>query len=163
MTGKAPKKPRKTGARRARSKTKTDEGVPLTSRQRRFVVLPSDILPAFSAGTHLPKKGFLQDQYEPITTSIPELNAIEWTEYMHHAVIEAIRRSDEVQIERMDPRGGPNLRYRIELAAAFLAHVMEHAYAAAEALGGMEPGHFVDLGVNLVVRRAEEIYGQSGG
>ena len=28
-------------------------------------------------------------------------------------------------------KGGPNLRYRIEIAAALLAHVIEHAYDAA--------------------------------
>jgi hypothetical protein len=61
------------------------------------------------------------------TTAIPELKAIEFTEFAFQAVIEAIEAADRVQIKRMNPTGGPNLRYRIEIAAAFLSHVMIHA------------------------------------
>jgi hypothetical protein len=47
--------------------------------------------------------------------------------------------ADKVQIQKMSLRGGLNLRYRIEIAAAFLAHLMDHAYAAAVANSG-DPG-----------------------
>jgi hypothetical protein len=57
--------------------------------------------------------------------------------------------------------GGPNLRYRIEIATAFLAHVIEHAYDAAVANGG-DPREFSDLALNIAIRRAQEIYGQDG-
>jgi hypothetical protein len=76
-------------------------------------------------------------------------------------VIAAIRAADEVQTEKLNPTGGANLRYRVEIAGAFLSHVMEHANDAAIA-GGLDPKELVNLGVQLVVRRAEEIYGQSG-
>jgi hypothetical protein len=56
-----------------------------------------------------------------------------------------------VQLERLDPNGGPNLRYRIELAAAFLAHVI-----------GGDPKEFLNLALNIAIRRAQEIYGQDG-
>jgi hypothetical protein len=160
------KTPENRPQRRARKPKpgKTDEkGVPLTPRQRSFPILPSDLHPAFQAGPKVPKHGYLPEEFQPITTSIPELNAIEWTERLHHAVIDAIQRADKVQIEKLNPHGGPNLRYRVELAAAFLAHVMSHAYDAAEATGAMKPDDFVALGINLVVRRAQEIYGQAGG
>lgn len=102
------------------------------------------------------------DPAEP-TTAIPELNAIEITPFMYQCVVEAIDAADEVQIKKLSPTGGPNLRYRIELAAAFLAHVMAHAYAAVGATGGkMNPKEFVNLAVNIVFRRAEEIYGSGG-
>ena len=69
--------------------------------------------------------------------------------------------ADQVQIEKMNPKGGPNLRYRIEIAAAFLSHVMDHAYDAATA-NGADAQEFVGLATNLVIRPAEEIYGQNG-
>jgi len=66
-----------------------------------------------------------------------------------------------VQLERLNPYGGPNLRYRIELAAAFLAHVIDHAYDAAVRNGG-DPKEFSNLALNIAIRRAQEIYGQDG-
>ena len=62
----------------------------------------------------------------------------------------SIAAADRVQIQ-MNPTGGTNLRCRIELAAAFLSHVLIHAYEAA-----------VANELNLAVRRAQEIYGQDG-
>ena len=84
------------------------------------------------------------------TTIIPELRAIEFTDFAFQTVIEAIAAADRVQIQ-MNPTGGTNLRCRIELAAAFLSHVLIHAYEAA-----------VANELNLAVRRAQEIYGQDG-
>jgi hypothetical protein len=51
--------------------------------------------------------------------------------------------------------GGPNLRYRIEIAAAFLAHVIEHAYDAAVANGG-DPERILRFG-------AEHCHSQGAG
>jgi hypothetical protein len=95
------------------------------------------------------------------TTVIPELNAIEFTPFAYQTVIEAIEAADKVQIAKMNPTGGPNLRYRIEIAAAFLAHVMDHAYDAGLATS-TDPKELVNLALNLAIRRAEEIYGQDG-
>ena len=67
-----------------------------------------------------------------------------------------------MQARKLNPTGGPNLRYRIELAAAFLADVMDHAYDAAIATATSDPNDLRHLAINLVIRRAEEIYGQSG-
>jgi hypothetical protein len=61
-----------------------------------------------------------------------------------------------VQLERLNPIGGANLRYRVEVAAAFLAHVMDHAYDAAVANGG-DPREFTNLALNIAIRRAQEI------
>jgi hypothetical protein len=141
---------------------RTDEfGIPLTSSAPRFTILPSDYRPAFDLPSETPKKGKSRADPQMPTTIIPELRAIEFTEYAYHCVIAAISAADKVQIEKLNPTGGANLRYRIEIAAAFLSHVMEHAYDAAKA-GGGDPDALVNLSVNLVVRRAEEIYGQSG-
>jgi hypothetical protein len=98
------------------------------------------------------------------TTMIPELNAMPLTPFAYQTVIEAIDAADGVQIKKMNPTGGANLRYRIELAAAFLAHVMQHAYNSVGATTGegVDPSEFVNLAVNLVFRRAEEIYGSGG-
>ena len=95
------------------------------------------------------------------TTVIPELNAIEFTPFAYETVLQAIHAADQVQVKNMNPTGGPNLRYRIEIAAAFLSHVLGHAYDAGVAKGG-DPKELVNLAMNLVIRRAEEIYGQSG-
>lgn len=95
------------------------------------------------------------------TTVIPELRAIEFTPFAYQTVLQAIHAADQVQIKKMNPTGGPNLRYRIEIAAAFLSHVLEHAYDAGVATSS-DPKELVNLAMNLVIRRAEEIYGQSG-
>jgi hypothetical protein len=118
-------------------------------------------MPAFQLPPEVPKKGKGRADSQMPTTTIPELRTIEFTEYAYHCVIAAISAADKVQVEKLNPTGGANLRYRIEIAAAFLSHVIEHAYDAAKA-GGGDPAALVDLGVNLVVRRAEEICGQSG-
>ena len=154
------RKPRKANTK-PRSQRTDEFGIPLTSNSRYFTILPSDLMPAFELPPGLPKKG--KGRAEPLapTTSIPELRVIEFSEYAYHCVIAATRAADQVQIDNLNPDGGPNLRYRIELAAAFLAHVMEHAYKAAEA-GKADPKQLCNLAVNLTVRRAEEIYGQSG-
>jgi hypothetical protein len=91
----------------------------------------------------------------------PRTNAIELTPFAYQTVVEAIEAADKVQIKKMNPTGGSNLRYRIEIAAAFLAHVMDHAYDAGLATS-TDPKELVNLALNLAIRRAEEIYGQDG-
>jgi hypothetical protein len=97
------------------------------------------------------------------TTAIPELNAIELTPFAYQTVLEAIQAADKLQIKRLNPTGGANLRYRIEIAAAVLASVMDHAYDAAVATKiETKPAEFVNLALNIAIRRAQEIYGQDG-
>jgi len=163
--GKKPKTTPRSPRWRPRAARKDEKGIPLTSDQRRFTILPSDFAHAMRPPAGAPTKATRKiDPAEP-TTAIPELNAIEITPFTYQCVVEAIDAADEVQIKKLNPTGGPNLRYRIELAAAFLAHVMAHAYAAVSATGTggkMNPREFVNLAVNIVFRRAEEIYGSGG-
>ncbi len=59
---------------------------------------------------------------------------------------------------------GMNVVTRIELAAAFVASAMEHAYEAGEAAG--QPGDGFDtfeITADLIIRRAREIYAQGHG
>jgi hypothetical protein len=56
---------------------------------------------------------------------------------------------------------GPTLRWRIEIAAAFLASAIDHAISAAEA-NDANCEYMMDLAIDLTVRRAQEIFGQGG-
>jgi hypothetical protein len=69
------------------------------------------------------------------TTVILELNVIELTPFAYQTVVETVEAAGEIQMKKLNPTGGANLRYRIELAAAFLAHVMDHAYDSVGATG----------------------------
>jgi hypothetical protein len=51
-------------------------------------------------------------------------------------VVEAISAADRVQVKKLNPTGGANLRYRIEIAAAFLAHILHHGFDAWALPGG---------------------------
>jgi hypothetical protein len=148
---------------RTRASRKDERGIPLTSDRRPFTILPSDFAQAMLPPAGAPTKATRKiDPPEP-TTAIPELNAIEFTPFAYQTVVEAITAASKVQMKKLNPTGGPNLRYRIELAAAFLAHVMQHAYDSVGATGGkMDPKEFAYLAVNIVFRRAEEIYGSGG-
>jgi len=143
---------------------KDARGVRLTSDQPRFTLLPSDLGIAMQQppGTQIKATRTVDPQMP--TTAIPELNEIEFGAYAYQTVIEAIEAADRVQVKKINPTGGPNLRYRIELAAAFLAQVMEHAYGAGQAnkADARETSDFVNLMLNVAIRRAEEIYGQGG-
>ena len=152
---KRPRQPKPRAGRRDES------GVPLTSDRRPFTILPSDFAVAMRQPAGSPTESNLKPDPAKPTTVIPELNAIEFTPFAFQTVLRAIHAADQVQINHMNPTGGPNLRYRIEIAAAFLSHVLEHAYDAGVAKGG-DPKELVNLAMNLVIRRAEEIYGQSG-
>src|SRR6476661_3895188 len=93
---------------------------------------------------------------EPPTTNIPELLAIEFIPYAYQIVHEAIAAADAVQVKKLKPEGGANLRWRIDLAPALLAFVMEHARRAREATLGDVDSELVNLSINLVIRRAEK-------
>jgi len=152
------KAPRK--RQRPRAALKDDKGIPLTSDQRPFTILPSDFAAAMRPPAEAPTKATRSAAPKRPTTQIPELNAMGLTPFGYQCVVEAITAADRVQIKKMNPKGGPNLRYRIELASAFVAHVLEHAYSAALATGTGDPRDLVHLATNIVFRRAEEIYGQ---
>ena len=109
--------------------TRMSSGRALTSAGPYFTILPSDLMPVFNLPPDAPKRGKIPVDVDPAmpTTIIPELRSIEFTEFAYLCVIAAIQAADKVQIEKLNPKGGANLRYRIEIAAAFLCHVMEHA------------------------------------
>jgi hypothetical protein len=70
------------------------------------------------------------------TTAIVELQALPLTPFAFQTVVEAITAAGQVQRKRLNPKGGANLRYRIELASAFLADVLGSAYEAGIAIDG---------------------------
>src|SRR5262245_39020926 len=89
-----------------RAARKDKNGVPLPSDQRRFTILPSDFARAMRPPAGGPTKATRKiDPAEP-TTAIPELNAIEITPFMYQCVVEAIDAADEVQIKKLNRRGG---------------------------------------------------------
>jgi hypothetical protein len=95
------------------------------------------------------------------TTAITELKVLPLTPFAYQTVVEAITAAGQVQLKKLNPKGGANLRYRIELAAAFLADVLGSSYEAGLATN-YDPRELVDLSLELVIRRAQEIYGQDG-
>ena len=62
---------------------------------------------------------------------------------------------------RLTPKGA-SLRCRIELAAAILLQAIDHAHDAATETGMMEPDDLMKLVIDLVERRALEIWDQGG-
>jgi hypothetical protein len=156
-----PKKPREPRRQVPRAWRKDERGIPLTSDRPPVTFLPSDFVAAMRPPAGSPTKATRKLDPEKPTTAIPELSLLELTPFAYQIVVEAIDAADQVQIKRINPKGGPNLRYRIELAAAFLAHVLHFAYDAGLATGG-DPKEIMHLALNLAVRRAQEIYGQDG-
>ena len=95
------------------------------------------------------------------TTAIAELAsmALRDEEYQTIAVAETV--VNELLISRLAPRGA-SLRCRIELAAAILVGAIDHGQEAAIDTGAMEPDAVMQMVVDLVGRRAMEIWGQGG-
>jgi hypothetical protein len=56
--------------------------------------------------------------------------------------------------------GGVAMRYRVELAAAFLAMVIDQSYSSTEALKKLEPDIMAQVMIDLTVARAREIWAQ---
>jgi hypothetical protein len=127
------RKPKRAKRLKPRGARKDERGLPLTSDQRPLAFLPSDFAQAMAPPPGAPTEATRKAVPEKPTTAIPELNLIELTPFAYQTVVEAIEAASKVQLERLNPSGGANLRYRIELAAAFLAHVIDHAYEAAVA------------------------------
>lgn len=61
------------------------------------------------------------------------------------------------------PPGGVALRFRIELAAAFLSTLISHAYDAAEGAGISDPDNFAEVAIDLAVERGREVWAQGSG
>ncbi len=95
------------------------------------------------------------DPQNPLHTKIPEMRAFPFTQEDFDQILEILQAVAPIQAR------GMKVVTRIELAAAFLASAIESAYDAAEELGGFDaPEDFFDLALDIVVRRAKEIYGQ---
>lgn len=69
---------------------------------------------------------------------------------------------NDLLVTRLRATGGASLRCRIELAAAILLGAIDHGRDAALDTGQMEPDATLALVVDLVGRRALEIWGQGG-
>jgi hypothetical protein len=154
-------KPKRAPKPRPRDLQKDDRGIPLTSDQRPVAFLPSDFMEAMRQPPGTPMKATAKMVPRKPTTVIPELRLLELSPFAYQTVGDAIDAADRVHIEKLNPTGGANLHYRIELAAAFLAFVMDHAYEAGVATG-TDSVNLVHLATNLVIRRAQEIYASGG-
>jgi hypothetical protein len=135
-------------------------GKPTTRKPRRSRLL-SDYAALFLAPPDAPTKQTKKVAPPEPTTAIPELRILPLTPFSYQTVAEAVTAAGQVQHKKLNPKGGANLRYRIELAAVFLADVIGSAYEAGLATG-YGPDELVDLSMELVIRRAQEIYGQDG-
>jgi hypothetical protein len=96
------------------------------------------------------------------TTAIPELVAMPLSDEEFDVVAAAANTVHDLLIDRLRHKGGASLRCRIELAAAVLLGAVDHGRDAAIETGQMEPDAAMDLVLDLVTRRAMEIWGQGG-
>jgi hypothetical protein len=96
------------------------------------------------------------------TTAIPELVAMELRDDEFKTVVAAVNAVDTLLVDMLRDKGGASLRCRIELAAAVLLDAIDHGREAAIELGQIEPDAAMRLVVDLVQRRAMEIWGQGG-
>ena len=76
------------------------------------------------------------------------------------AVVAAVNAVDSLMVSMLAPRGA-SLRCRIELAAAVLLGAIDHGHAAAVETSAMDPEAVMGLVVDLVERRAMEIWGRA--
>ena len=95
------------------------------------------------------------------TTAIPELMAMELSDEEYQLVIAAENAVNGLLVNMLKPRGA-SLRCRIELAAAILLGAIDHGHDAAIETGQIEPDALMALVVDLVQRRAYELWGQGG-
>jgi hypothetical protein len=154
-----PKKSRPTW-RKPRAAKKDDRGVRLTSDQRHIAFLPSDFAQAMRQPPEAPTRATRKLDPQQPTTEIPDLRVMPLTPFAYQCVVEAINAADRIQVRKLNPTGGANLRYRIEIAAAFLAHILHHGFDAGAATGWRDPKEFSNLAFNLAIRRAQQIYAQ---
>jgi hypothetical protein len=75
----------------------------------------------------------LKGKIEPSepTTEIPELLAMPLSEAEYRACASIVYYASRLQEQELNPSGGPKLRWRIEVAAAFLVAAMDHAKLSA--------------------------------
>ena len=95
------------------------------------------------------------------TTAIPELMAMELTDAEYEAVVVTENTVRSLLVSMLEPQGA-SLRCRIELAAAVLLGAIDHGHAAAIETGQMGPEAVMEMVVDLVERRAYELWGQGG-
>jgi hypothetical protein len=74
------------------------------------------------------------------TTAIPEFDEGHLSEQQYRAVVEIVDFASRLQEADLNPSGGPTLHWRVEVAAAFLAAMIDHAKLASEAFS-KEEGH----------------------
>ncbi len=96
------------------------------------------------------------------TTVIPELVAMPLRDDEFNTVVAAMEVVDDLMVDMLRDKGGASLRCRTELAAAVLVGAIDHGRDAAIDTGEMEPDAVMGLVVDLVERRAMEIWGQGG-
>lgn len=95
------------------------------------------------------------------TTAIPELAAMDLTDAEFQTVIACENAVRSLLVGMLKPKGA-SLRCRIELAAAILLQTIDHAHDTATETGLMEPDALMRTVIDLVERRALEIWGQGG-
>jgi hypothetical protein len=95
-------------------------------------------------------------------TAIPELVAMPLRDDEFKTIADAMEVVDGLLVETLRHKGGASLRCRIELAVAVLVGAIDHGRDAAIETGQMEPDAAMGLVVDLVERRAMEIWGQGG-
>ena len=95
------------------------------------------------------------------TTAIAELASMELRDEEYQTIAVAEKVVNNLLVSMLAPRGA-SLRCRIELAAAILVGAIDHGQEAAIDTGAMEPDAVMQMVVDLVGRRAMEIWGQGG-
>ena len=95
------------------------------------------------------------------TTAIAELASMQLRDDEYQTISVAETAVNDLMVSLLAPRGA-SLRCRIELAAAILLGAIDHGQEAAVDTGVMEPEAVVQMVVDLVGRRAMEIWGQGG-
>ncbi len=101
------------------------------------------------------------------TTAIPELSAMALTENQYHVVAKVVAVSSRLETADLIPAHELTIRWRIEVAGAFLAALIHHARTAAkdtaaeDGLGDFETtlrkDSLIDAALDLAVKRAREI------
>lgn len=94
-------------------------------------------------------------------TSIAALRSMPLSKAAFEAVVEILELADRVMLDRLGPAGGADLRYRIELGAAFVFLALQHARNAAVANGGL-PDHIEAATESILLQRADELLKLAG-
>lgn len=102
--------------------------------------------------------GDARDRPIRLHSSIPELAGLGFTQPERDCFM-AILHAEKHNF----PPGGAALRFRIELAAAFLSTLISHAYEAAEGAGISDPENFAEVALDLAVERGREVWAQGSG